>query len=184
MPEAKIALMLADAIKARTAKDAADKKLLDDKLAAEEQAEAMKRRIAELEAQLSPPPAIPEAAPMPEQEPQRFAGQPIESVTGFDKIAADKPNLPPLPKLPTPPTPANGTAKNAVTATPEPLRADNEATLISKDKAALITFAKQVDILKSYLPVCGSKKAAGLNEVIAGQIIKFSLFITKKAEEL
>lgn len=164
-------------------REAEMKRLRDEKCAADERAEAMQRRIAELEAQLNPPAQMPAPEPMPEkeQEPQGFAASQAERVEQGNEIAADKPSLPALPKLPLPPT--NGAAKNAVPATPEPFRMD-ETTKIRQDKTALITFAQQVALLKKYLPVVHSEKAAGLNELIADQIEKFAAFVTKKAEAL
>ena len=171
------------------ARDAEVKRLRDEKLVVEEQAAAMRLRIAELEAQLNPTVTVP--APMMDAEPQECIAKIETPVVLSHPLANDKPSLPALPKLPAVPLHGNGSGNNGTISPPALLhdnstvsRTDREAILIGQDKAALKSFALQVDVLKKYLPMCGSKKAAGLNEVIAGQIIKFSLFITKKSEEL
>ncbi len=171
------------------ARDVEMKRLRDEKRVVEEEAAAMRRRIAELEAQLNPLVAV--TALMMETEPKECIARNETPVVLSHKLANDKPSLPALPKLPAVPLYGNSSGNNGTISPPAPLhdnstisRADREAVLIGQDKAALKSFALQVDVLKKYLPMCGSKKAAGLHEVITGQIIKFSLFITKKSEEL
>ena len=165
-------------------KEAAAQKLADEKRAADETIAALQKQIAELQAEMLAKLAPPqEARPMNTEQllPNgNQYGTPSEKpATNGKNYRWYKPVAPDYSKLPLLPMPEmNGNAAPAIPA-PNP-----EAKRLEADKAALHTFAKQVEVLKKYLPMVQTQKAIDLNGLITSQIEKFVLFITKKAEEL
>jgi len=183
-----IEALLTAARNEKAEKEAAAQKLADEKRAADKMIAALQKQIAEMQAEMQAKLAPPQAAKPIITEPllpdSNQAGTPSERILPYNgrmaenngRYRAAAPNCDTLPLLPMPEM--NGTAAPAAPA-PDP-----EAKRLAADKTALHTFAKQVEVLKKYLPVVQTQKAAGLNELIASQIEKFVLFITKKAEEL
>ena len=188
MQPAFIEALLVAARNEKAEKEAAAQKLADEKRAADETIAALQKQIAELQAEMLAKLAPPQAARPMNTEPLlpngNQYGTPSERTpacngrmpenNGRYRTAAQNGNT--LPLLPMPEM--NGKAAPAIPA-PNP-----EATRLEADKAALHTFAKQVAVLKKYLPMVQTQKAIDLNELITSQIEKFVLFITKKAEEL
>ena len=179
-----IEALLVAARNEKAEKETAAQKLADEKRAADETIAALQKQIAELQAEMLAKLAPPQAARPMNTEPLLPNGN--QNGTPSEKPATNgknyrwyKPVAPDYSKLPLLPMPdMNG---NAVPAIPAP---NPEAMRLEADKAALHTFAKQVEVLKKYLPMVQSKKATELNDLIASQIEKFVLFINKKAEEL
>ena len=179
-----IEALLVAARNEKAEKETAAQKLADEKRAADETIAALQKQIAELQAEMLAKLAPPQAARPMNTEPLLPNGN--QNGTPSEKPATNgknyrwyKPVAPDYSKLPLLPMPdMNG---NAVPAIPAP---NPEAKRLEADKAALHTFAKQVEVLKKYLPMVQSKKATELNDLIASQIEKFVLFINKKAEEL
>ncbi|NMW21420.1 MAG: hypothetical protein HKK67_07270 [Chlorobiaceae bacterium] len=196
-----IEALLAAARNEKADKEAAAQKLVDEKRAADATIAELQRQIAAMQTQMqaknAQPAATTAATPTltkPQQPNGNQPGTPCERIlaytvrmhenNGHHKAAAQGTSLPfplPLPGL-------NGKAAPAAQAAAAPAGpaavADPDAELLKADKAALLTFANQINILKKYLPVASTKKAAELHELIASQIEKFAQFVTKKAEEL
>jgi hypothetical protein len=198
-----VQMMLEGARQAKATKEAARQKLEDEKRAADAENEALRKQIVDLQAQLqaklAPPPASPAAPPLPPVLPESrpamrntAATLPMPPAQGGTARATLGTTLP-MPGKPQ----SNGHAAAMQPAAMPPLpiltpldtpssklQGGKEAELITADKAALMTFAMQVDTLKKHVPAFASAKATGMTDLFKDQIEKFVMFITKKREEL
>ena len=185
-----VQMLLEGARQAKAKQEADAKKLAEEKRAADAENEALRRQIAELQAQLqarqeAPAPAAAKAATAPaapEKQPEPPATVPETRKAA--PAAAAMPALPLPPAKPAKQAPMQPLFTPIGTLSSQLAGQKCEAELIADDRQALMTFARQVDTLKKYAPDLQSAKAAGLTELFKDQVEKFVLFITKKREEL